>query len=58
MGGVFLLLALLSSCCFDWPLATHGGCDLRRVFVATQAVSLGPMVAASVQFRWTSAGGW
>jgi hypothetical protein len=32
--------------------------DLRRFFVAIQAVSLGSMVAVSVQFRRTSAGGW
>jgi len=31
--------------------------DLRRFFVATQAVSLGSMVPVSVQFRRTSAGG-
>jgi hypothetical protein len=33
------------------------GSDLRRFFVATQAVSLGSMVPVSVQFRRTSAGG-
>ena len=32
--------------------------DLRRFFVATQAVSLGSMVTVSIQLRRTSAGGW